>query len=77
MTKKVKRAARRVGPDLSHKLLRPGHRLIAPHKKITYLIVKVEKGRILAKIRRGGRGRFSSVLHEVVPAEVMNFRIEE
>lgn len=68
--------ARRVGSDLSHKDLLPGMRLVAPRKGTMYLIVRVQPTKILARFRRGKVGRWSAKLHEIVPSEVLGFRIE-
>jgi hypothetical protein len=73
----VAKRRKRVGPDLSPKELQAGMRLVAPRKRITYLIVRVDSYRIFAKFRKGTAGRYSSKIHEIVPAEIVGWVIEE
>ena len=50
-------------------------RLVAPRKRVTYKVVRVTKNRIFVVVRRGQHGRFSRV-QELVPSEVIGFRVE-
>lgn len=52
-----------------------GMRLVAPRKRVTYKVVRVTKNRIFVVVRRGQHGRFSRV-QELVPSEVIGFRVE-
>lgn len=71
------RSQRKVGPDLSYKDLVPGLRLVNKRKGVSYLIVRVSANEIKARFRRGNAGRFSTKLHDLVPAEVIGYVIEQ
>lgn len=70
-------AVRRVGSDLSYKDLVPGMRLVQKRKGIQYLVVAANANQILARMRRGSRGRFSTVRYDLVPAELIGFEIHQ